>query len=57
MNSEHTEPGGSSACTSEQWQVLDENYRQKDSECEGMVKVVFESPEVDLKKRYEVYEE
>ncbi len=57
MNSEHIEPGDSSASTSEQWQVFDENYEQKDSECEGRVKMVFESPEVDLKKRYEVYEE
>ncbi|KAK0223763.1 isoprenoid synthase domain-containing protein [Armillaria fumosa] len=44
-------------CTPEQRRVLDENYGRKDSECERRVKVVFESPEVDLRKRYAVYEE
>ncbi len=44
-------------CTSEQRKVLDENYRRKDSECERMVKVVFENPDVDLRERYGVYEE
>ncbi len=40
----------------EQRRVLDENYRRKDSECERRVKVVFESPEVDLRRRCAVYE-
>ncbi|KAK0232080.1 farnesyl-diphosphate synthase [Armillaria nabsnona] len=44
-------------CTPEQRRVLDENYGRKDSECERKVKEVFESPEVDLRKRYGVYEE
>ncbi|KAK0234368.1 isoprenoid synthase domain-containing protein [Armillaria nabsnona] len=44
-------------CTPEQRRVLDENYGRKDSECERRVNEVFESPEVDLRKRYGVYEE
>ncbi|KAK0223767.1 isoprenoid synthase domain-containing protein, partial [Armillaria fumosa] len=44
-------------CTPEQWRILNENYGRKDSECERRIKVVFESPEVDLRKRYAVYEE
>ncbi len=47
-----------SVCTPKQQWVLDENCGRRDSECERMVKVVFESPEVDfkLRKRYGVYE-
>ncbi len=44
-------------CTAEQRKILDENYGRKVSECERRVKEVFESPEVDLRKRYGVYEE
>ncbi len=44
-------------CMPEQCQVLDENYGRKDSECERRVKEMFESPEVDLRKWYGVYEE
>ncbi|KAK0215931.1 isoprenoid synthase domain-containing protein [Armillaria nabsnona] len=44
-------------CKPEQRLVLDENYGRKDSECERRVKEVFKSPEVDLRKRYGVYEE
>ncbi|KAK0432111.1 isoprenoid synthase domain-containing protein [Armillaria borealis] len=45
------------ACTPKQRRVLDENHGRKDSECERRVKEVFESPEVDLRKRYGMYEE
>ncbi|PBK64780.1 terpenoid synthase [Armillaria solidipes] len=40
-------------CTPEQRRVLDDNYGRNDPECERRVKVVFESPQVDLRKRYE----
>ncbi len=44
-------------CTPEQRRVLDGNYGRKDIECERRVKEVFESPEVDLRKRYGAYKE
>ncbi len=37
-------------CTPEQPRILDDNYGRKDSECERRAKVVFESPQVDLRK-------
>ena len=43
------------ACNAEQRQVLEENYGQKDAECEKRVKVVFE--ELELERRYREYEE
>ncbi|KAK0184002.1 isoprenoid synthase domain-containing protein [Armillaria mellea] len=44
-------------CTPEQRKNLDEKYERKESVRERRVKEVFESPEVDLKKWYGVYEE
>ncbi|KAK0438811.1 isoprenoid synthase domain-containing protein [Armillaria borealis] len=38
-------------CTPEQRRVLDDNYGRNDPECERRVKVVFESPQVDLRRR------
>ncbi|GAA5825841.1 hypothetical protein JCM11251_000022 [Rhodosporidiobolus azoricus] len=40
--------------TPEQRKVLDDNYGQKNSECEAKVKAVFE--EMELKRRFEEYE-
>ncbi|MBW0474903.1 hypothetical protein O181_014618 [Austropuccinia psidii MF-1] len=44
-------------CTPEQRKVLDAHYGQKNPESEAKVKDVFNSPEVDLKKRFEEYED
>ena len=43
--------------TPEQWRIVNENYGRKDSDCERRAKVVFDGPEVDLRKGYGVYEE
>lgn len=42
-------------CTSEQRQVLEENYGRKDKECEAKVKQVYQ--EMELEKVYQEYEE
>ncbi|WFD34965.1 dimethylallyltranstransferase [Malassezia cuniculi] len=42
--------------TPEQRKILDENYGQKNSECEQRVKEVFNAPNVDIKGRFERYE-